>query len=389
MDKGCRAYPSFPLINLPTDVQLLILRNMDLHTIQKLIIAIPSTKELYLSYPSSVLRAALANMGVQTRNLLLTTYSLFCAIKFEEIYPKPDLSNMTKSLVEHLDVEELANIEIFECDTIGALYTLCEIDAEIEGLVTDYAKDVYEAACQRHNVEAIVPPLVLSSVETHRITRAFHRMKLFGMLFFDYTHCFDLEIESSYTIYLDRFSTFELDELITAYNWLYTKRRHFKPAFVHKNCSSLRIGSWRNGETSDCEYCRRACAGPGNQSGSVTRPETQSLWSMLMEKNYISEYELWALPESTRRSPLKIWHDQSETNEPNDGWLLWSKVRDNTEGRIDEKEHLEHFRALGYCFWDSARLEGWGRMFREDWFGEERGKTTCFAWCDCCGPCDW
>jgi hypothetical protein len=72
--------PSFPLTDLPPDVQLLILSNLDLHTIQNLMNAIPATKELYLSYPSSILRGVLASMDLQTRNLLLTTYNLVCII---------------------------------------------------------------------------------------------------------------------------------------------------------------------------------------------------------------------------------------------------------------------------------------------------------------------
>jgi hypothetical protein len=380
-----RACPSFPLTNFPTDVQLLILRSMDLHTIQNLTRAIPSAEELYLSYPSSVLRGALATMGPQTRNLLLTTYSLVCSIKSSEIYPQPDLSAMTTFLVENLDNEHPKSINVLEYDTMGALHGLCEIDAEITSLVEEYATDIYQTACKRHDAEAIILPLALSPIETRRITRAFYRLKLFGILFNDYPQCFNLDLKSLHTGFLDRLSTFEMDELLTAYNWMYTEQRNFTPAYVHRKCSHLHIDARHNRNNKTCRYCRGICAA----IWSPTDCEMQTFFTTLIQKDYINMYELWAKPAICRETPCKTWLDETECNSPNDGWLLWCKVRDTTGGRVDAQEHTDHYKALGYCFWDSERLEGWDNMFREDWFEEERVKTEHYAWCDTCGgPCD-
>jgi hypothetical protein len=64
---------SFPLTNLPTDAQLLILTNMDLHTIQNIVNAIPNAKVISLNCPSTIIHGVQASMEFQTRNFLLTT----------------------------------------------------------------------------------------------------------------------------------------------------------------------------------------------------------------------------------------------------------------------------------------------------------------------------
>jgi hypothetical protein len=366
-----RACSPFPFTNLPTDVQLLILRNMDFCSIQNSTHAIPSAKELYLSYPSSVLRGALSTIGSQIRNLFLTTYSLTCAIKFVEIYPPPDFSDMTSFLAENLDNEHPKNIDALEYDAMGVLHTLCEIETGITGLVADYAKDVYEAACKRQDAKAIIPPLALSSAETHRITRAFYRLKLFGMIFHNYPQCFNLGFESSRTQFIDRLSTFEMDEMITVYKWIYTYQRGYKSAFAHRKCSSLHLDPRRNSDNRNCRYCRGMCAAIWLQ----TNCETRTLWTTLIQKGFTNTNEPWAKPASCRETPCKTWLDEPETNTPNDGWLLWCKVRDTTVGRVDAQEHFDHYMALGYCFWDSERLKGWGNMFRKEWFEKERVKT--------------
>jgi hypothetical protein len=366
--------PSFPLTDLPPDVQLLILSNLDLHTIQNLMNAIPATKELYLSYPSSILRGVLVSMDLQTRNLLLTTYNLVCIIQSAEEHPKPDLSNMDDFLAENLDTEEPQNIDFFGQDAAGALDTLCEIDAEVTDFVTQYAQDVYYTACKTHEAEAIVPPVSLSSTETHRIMRAFYRLKLFGVLFYDYTHRFDLDLKSSAYEYLDRFSAFELDELIAAYDSFFTRRRPFKPAHIHEDCPFLRTCVRPDIEdTRHCERCRGLCANIRVNNGFYNRPDSETLWTLLLKSRYTG-VGTWAKPEYSLQTPIKIWHDDPEANEPNAGWLLWCKVRDGSSP--NENEHVKGFRNLGYCFWDSERLEGWDDIFQEGWFSENRYCTS-------------
>jgi hypothetical protein len=200
-------------------------------------------------------------------------------------------------MAENLDTKGPRNIDL--------------LDAEVTGLVTDYAKYIYEVACLRH--EAIKSPLLLSPIEMHRITRAFYRLKLFGVLSYDYTHRFDidididldLELEYSYYEFPDRLGIFEIDKLATAYSFLFDKRLCIRPAYAHDDCPSLRIDRWRNVGTWKCEHCRRLCAIVDGRRGFATRHNAWELWSIMISKPYISLRGLWAMPGFCLQTPLK------------------------------------------------------------------------------------
>jgi hypothetical protein len=80
---------------------------------------------------------------------------------------------------------------------------------------------------------------------------------------------------------------------------------------------------------------------------------------------------------------FKIWNGAAEANEPSEGWRSWCNVRDNTAWTMGKQAYVTYFRTLSYCFRDQERLAGWGRMFQEDWFVEERacarGATRSFS----------
>ena len=248
------AFP-FLFTSFPADVQLLILSNMNLHILQATTEAALCAKELYLKYPSSVLRGATATKGIQIQNLLLTTHSLVSTIKAAEVYPQPDLEEMQNYLAENLDTEKPRNVELVEYDALGVLHTLCEIDREVSEYVEDYADDIYERTCGRDNPGALPPPLVLSQTEKHRLTRAFYHLKLFGVLFYDYADRFRVDLESSHVVFFDRLSAFEIDELVTAYQFALRERRYFEPAYVHKGCSYSRSKPWTNSDPLNCKNC--------------------------------------------------------------------------------------------------------------------------------------
>jgi hypothetical protein len=196
------AHDSFTLEGLPADVQLLIIRNMDLQTLQSVTQVISSAKELYLMYPSGILQGALAFLAPQIRNLLLTIHSLAGTIKHPGIFLAPDLTNVDLFLAVNLDADEPKKIELLEYDPMGALHGLCELMADVGGLVQDYAAAMYNRACY-HGDCAAVTPLSLSSVELRRVTRATYRLKLFGMLFYNDLRHSAVSSPSSFKTFFD------------------------------------------------------------------------------------------------------------------------------------------------------------------------------------------
>jgi hypothetical protein len=383
-----RVRPTFPLMDLPADLQLLILSKMDLHTLQNIIQAVPHVRETYLRYPSSILRGAVAEIVPQVRNLLLTTYRLTCIIRSGDVSQKPDLSNMGGFLADNLDTEKPRKIDFLEHDALDALHTFCEIDAEVMNLVQDYAKDIYERACHRDNPGAIPPPLVLSPNERYRMMRAFYRLKFFGVLFYNYVDRFNVHLEPFYAEFFNRLSTFEIDELVTAYQFVLRERRWFKSVCIPHDCSWDHSRFWISIDPFNCERCRGQAMGYVEvQPGRTRRRAIQPFWYTVMQERFVDRDGLWAERLASRPKPIKNWDDISEANEPNKGWLSWCEVRDNPIWLVDKNAYVKNFRILGYCFWDRTRLKGWGDMFQEEWFGEQivrfrerSGNNDLFNW---------
>jgi hypothetical protein len=370
----------FPFRTLPTDVQLLVLGALDLHTLKSVSDASPDIKLLYLSCPSGLLQGVLTSMEHQTENLILTIFSLIRIMRSGGIYPLLSISCMQHFLAECLDCEEVGRIAVNEHDAFDSLDLLCEVDAEIGSLVQDYAAAIYIKARAIEKSGAASLPLPLSATERYRMRRAFYRLKLFSVLFYYYADHIHFELDSSYNSFLDRLSTFELDELVTVYQWMYLNGRSFRPAHGHTDCSPPTIGRWRN---HDPLNCRRMCMRPRPEiDGSIHPRPTQPLWDTLVVEYHVRFEEPWAKPSACRATPIKQWDDFPKANEPNTGWLRWRQLRDSARWYPDYYGYTRHFLCLGYCFWDRDRLERWGDMFSKAWLAAERAGHI--EWCDDC-----
>jgi hypothetical protein len=375
-----RASSPFPFADLPADVQLLILSNVDLPTLKAMTESVPSARDLYLEYPSSVLHSATATRGLQVRNILLTTASLVSTIRAVGMYSKPDLEDMDRFLAESLDTETPKKMELLEYDPLGALSTLCEIDAEIVSFVHSYAEDIYEKACSRDNPEAIPPPLVLSTAEHHRITRAVYLLKLFGVLFYDYADRFHLDLEPCYPAFITRLSTFEIDEVVAIYQFALRKSHYFQPAYVHTRCLEDRIKMWDNLDPLNCDPLNcETCRGRYNNTHmkeGVEEPRTPHPFWYTVHEFFLARHVPWADPKLCTPSPIKTWRDFPGAAQPTKGWLWWREYHDGSAARVMGKTYVGAFRTLGYCFWDAARLEGWGNMFSAEWVQQQREKNN-------------
>ncbi|KAF2028588.1 hypothetical protein EK21DRAFT_90558 [Setomelanomma holmii] len=147
--------------------------------------------------PTSILQGVMATMGLQLRNLLLTTYSLVCAFDPVGIYAKAFTDNMNIFLEKNLDTESQRKIHLLEYDALGVLCKLCVIDAEVTTLIQAYAEHTYERAYHRYDPGVVLPSLQLASVEKYRMTRASYRLKLFQVLYYNYTDRLEIDFESS------------------------------------------------------------------------------------------------------------------------------------------------------------------------------------------------
>ena len=340
--------PSFPFFNLPPDLQLHILSYSDIQTLQNAISATPYIRDLYELYPETFLHTATRHHGQQIQNLMLTTLSIARSIHSINMYQRPALENMHKYFADSLDTDQPRRI-LQPCDdAIPVLDMLCDMDAEVDALVYSYAHDTHARACRSDNPGAVVPPLHLSETEYHRISRAFWRLKLYGVLFYNYADRIGLLSARNYQSFLSRLATFEMDEMVTAYQFMVRYRLYFTSAFPHIGCPFEGQNMSRNRDPFECPDCQ----GRWSKYGSA---HIQAFWCTV-EHAYLGEGMLWTDPRSCRKDPIRSWDDRPEADVPNAGYVKFSALR---ELWLEKDEFVCKYRNLGWCFWEKERLEGW------------------------------
>jgi hypothetical protein len=361
---------------LPADVQLLVLSNTDLQTLLNLTIALPSALELYLKCPSSILRGTLASLEPQIRNLLLVTFSLTYTIKYPGIYPKPDLENMADFLAQHLDTVGPKTIENLEHDPLGALHMLSEINEDITGLVHDYAQSIYKTVHQYLNPEESdrekePPLLLLSPIESHRITLAIHRLKLFCLVFHNTPPPANLNqtIPFIHNPFFHRLHAFEIDELVSVYHFVYLDRRYLK--FIHPGltCTCAHQGPWESANL--WNHQQGKCELYGGRTGIKWRrafKSSEAFWATLLRQDFLHVRGQWARVDVCGRN-TPVARKNGLVEGPSEGWGRWSKIRD--EQSVKPHYYARLFGDLGYCFWDDERVKGWGRIWTKEWYRKE------------------
>ncbi|OAL01717.1 hypothetical protein IQ06DRAFT_375984 [Phaeosphaeriaceae sp. SRC1lsM3a] len=379
----------FPFLRLPADVQLIVLGDLDLLTLRNMGEAVPGVKELILMRPSIIWHSATTLLGPQLRNLLMTSFGLAYSIKATQVPPQPGISDMKHFLVNNLDtITPVASTSnLLQNNALRALEMLCEIHGEVITLVRDYAQEKYECACECDDPGTVIPPLVLSPIEWHRLTRAFYRLKLFGLLFYHYPVAFGLNLEPTTGDFFATLSTFEMDEMIIAYHFLLQRDQYFPLTYIQKECACLSRTPPHDDQPEAHWRCSQGCA--KHLSKIPLDTMRQRFWGKLVELGYSNEEEHWVKPYKCLETPQRLWDHLPETNEESEGWRLWSEVRDSYECGADGEEYKEYFSRLGYCFWDASRLDNWGDVFSQRWFKEERHASGYYPYCDYCrGPCD-
>lgn len=347
----------FSFMKLPADVQVHILSCMDLRSLHATIHSVPHAKHLFLRYPSSILHGATAVMGLHLRNLILTIHSVVQSITSGvDAHASQVIGDMSAFLEANLDTEEPRKIHYLETDALFVLGSLTKIESEMLCRHEAFIQDAYERACRNDNPGVAPPLLVVSPEETHRAMRAFYRLKLFGVLFYDYADRFRVDLQTSYDSFFERLATFEIDELVTVYQFLIRERMFFTSAFPHGDCSYVPIKPYRdNRDPFNCQTCRGRCLGPNNPSSPWWRG-VQPFWHTV-EGRFVHEIGLWAIPSSCRQTPIKLWQDVTATNQSNSGWLRWSNYLEYND--VNRDCYIQNFRRFGYCFWGRERLETW------------------------------
>jgi hypothetical protein len=362
---------SFPFLDLPPDLQLHVLSFLNLQTLKNAVSCSSHISFLYTKYPETFLQAAMHHHGQQIRNLILTTLSITRSIDSINTHLRPDVDDLGKYFAHHLDTDVTAHILKTNEYPIQVLDMLYALDLEVRSLVHDYALDAYRRACHFDNPGAVVPPLILSPSENLRITRAFWRLKLYGVLFYNYADHFGLDLSHAYSTFFNRLCEWEIDEMVTVYQYMVRNRYYFNSASPHIDCPFANQPMHRNRDPFECPNCQ------GRHLFNVNRNQA---FSRVIEDNYLhGNGSLWASPFkcSFRYKPVKVWDESPDENMRSGGYCL---VYALSPGSPSSKELFVQLRNRGVYFWDQERLKGWDAW---DEF-EDRFKDPDEI-CDICG----
>jgi hypothetical protein len=365
---------SFAFLDLPPDLQLHVLSFLNLQTLKSAVSCSSHISFLYTKYPETFLQAATHHHGQQIRNLMLTTLSITQSINPMKTQLRLDLDDVEKYFTRHLDAEVTARIcKTNECP-LQLLDMLYALDSEVRSLVHDYALDAYTRACHFDNPGAVVPPLVLSPTENLRITRAFWRLKLYGVLFYNYADHFSIDLSHAYSTFLNRLCDWEINEMVTAYQYMVRYRHYFNSASPHIDCPFAGQTMHRNRDPFECPDCQ------GRHLFNIHR--NQAFWRII-EDQYLYDGSLWASPRkcSYRFRVVKEWHESPDENMRNTGSHLISVIPTGTNYG---KGLFVQFRNRGIYFWDEERLKGWDAWdeFEDRFRDPEEICTICGTICN-------
>ena len=364
---------SFAFLDLPPDLQLHVLSFLNLQTLKSAVSCSSHISFLYTKYPETFLQAAMYHHGQQIRNLMLTTLSITRGIDSINTHLRPDLDDLEKYFANHLDADVTTRIfktNEYPLQVLDMLYTL---DLEVRSLVHDYALDGYRRACHFDNPGAVVPPLILSPAENLRITRAFWRLKLYGVLFYNYADHFSLDLSHVYSTFLNRLCVWEIDEMVTVYQYMVRYRHYFNSASPHIDCPFASQPMHRNRDPFEYPECQ------GRHLFNVNR--NQAFWRVIEDK-YLYNGSLWASPRKCRNRPMpvKVWRGSPDANMRNAGYQLISTLG---PGFPSSRELFVQLRNRGVCFWDLERLKGWDAWdeFEDRFRDPEEICSTCGTIC--------
>ncbi|KAF2006142.1 hypothetical protein P154DRAFT_559292 [Amniculicola lignicola CBS 123094] len=337
-------------MNLPLELQLHVMSLLNLVTLQNIVLSTNYARDIFLMYPETLLQHCSSRYGAQLRNMMTTASKVILSVRnrtqLTELSGEDIEDKMETFLVTYLDSAQPQKILHSSICAFQVLDILSTLEQEMTALLWDYATDDYTRAVHLDNPGIIAPPLRLSRTETHRILRTCLRLKLFGLLFYNYVDLFRLDIESSREVFLSRLCVFEIDEMLTIYQFMVRHRYRLSCLCPSQICPlDMKFSGQllRNRDPFECDCCQGHRKNPDSYpfcTGTRPFPRVQAFWST-MENVYLRDssngwiLQLWVNPLAAGDAPVKEWMDWPEGNKPNTGWGEMRKRRDG--GTLDQE----------------------------------------------------
>lgn len=347
-----RMLPSFPLFDLPPELQLQILCKCDLKSIRRLLRLSSNLRDLFLLYPESCLQNILQQLPESVANLLLASWELhncdnadFDPHKTSALFELANITEVWTSTYPEILYGDNNPMEVLEGlgDLIEEVSTITEVYAQS-------ANAVMEAFASPH-VEA--DPITLSTTEYTRLACSFLMLKIFYQLHAKYKHL--NQVNAFVPAFMRHLYPWQLEQILSVeaflnnldeclYPGLYSlvNEKHAAKEVIEKK--SLYVRNYFD------------VAGNAHDYGMLSNV---SLVTFNAAKNSL------LLGVHQGRNPIsrnlffldapKLSHDSTQLR--NHGWIYFEVV--NKEHSITYQQYRDMFLQLGVFFWDQDRLAKW------------------------------
>ncbi|KAF2499319.1 hypothetical protein BU16DRAFT_535688 [Lophium mytilinum] len=358
---------SFPFLRLPFDLQLSVLGSMDFQSLCDFINASPLIEDLFLKYPEAILHDTIGQCPLQIQNHILTALTINGTKKLP-------FDNLGVFLADSLDADKSRRVLCAANDPLAVLEELRANQKEIDQAVHLVAAAAYQQVGAINNPGAILEPLVLSTPEHLRLSRALWSLRLFNRPYpeEDPAKPFTSGLvqrraacaEVTRRFFL-RLSLSEVDELICVHRFLIARHDHL--------CHGIfQVGSLKyltEEERTTSNPWSRACGGhqcffPPRYSsfGYILEPFMQSLKKVSRHSQPRSSF--WASPQIFHRHTARVWSDWPDGSSPAPGWTYFDAVR--AQHDLTRSQFCNFFQDAGIFFWDLRRLVEWAFVGRWD-----------------------
>jgi hypothetical protein len=344
--------PSFPLFELPPELQLQILCKCDLKSVRRLLRLSSKLRDLFLLYPESSLRNILEQLPCSVANLLLASWELH---NCESVDFDPHKATL---LFEYANITETwANTypEILYGDNnpIKVLEGLEDLHEEVSTISEIYAQSanaVMEAFASPH-VEA--KPITLSTTEYTRLACSFLMLKIFYQLHTKYTH--HNQVNAFISAFMRHLYPWQIEQIMSVEAFLNRLDDCLYPglySLVNEKHAAKEVIEKKS------LYVRNYLEEAGNASDFHGFPYNTRPITFNAAKNTL------LLGVHQRRNPLspnlfldtpKLSDDSTQLR--NHGWIYFEAA--NKASSITYQQYRDMFLQLGVFFWDQGRLAKW------------------------------
>ena len=342
---------SFPLTQLPLELQLLILSKCDVLSLRRLLRVSIRLRDLFLLYPDTCLLDCLEQTPEPTRDYLAASWTLHNTgnDEFDAAYVLTQLQ-LGRSVGDILAGPQA--LVIYQ-DPLRVLDDLAELYEEVETAIDPCAQGLNAAMDNLFNPYARVMPIAISSTERTRFEDALWILKLYYQLHLKFLHHGQQhELRLAFMASLLPWQVHRAVSLETFFGNLLEEHPvtlrsvvgNEEVTWAKISAKSTYFGNYiqATGWFASLVESIPVAFSPASRQFLDITPIPSAPWRLLSSEDEFTSHR----PLSSGTPPLRSF-----------GWLFVEYIMSNNRGLSSQP--ILFFRETGFLFWDRARLSTW------------------------------